>query len=138
MVTLCHVYLTYNIILLHTPPQDIRRSNLFIYSHQATIPTALLQPLKLTYAYDNYVQELRKRFRATSQVARENVKQAKILAKKQYDKTSREKTFQVGDTVLLYDEMIRRGRSKKLELKWIGPYTVTEKYNDVNYTIKMG
>ena len=41
--------------------------------------------------YDDYVQELRERLRATSQMAEENIKQAKIQAKKQYDKTSREK-----------------------------------------------
>ena len=81
-----------------------------------------------------YVQELRERLRATNQVEKENIKQlAKIQVKKQYDKTSREKTFQVGDMVLLYDETIRRSRSKKLESKWIGPYTVIEKHNDVNH-----
>ena len=60
------------------------------------------------------------------------------IRQKQYDKTSQERIFQMGDTVLLYDETIRRGRSKKLKSKWIGPYTIIEKHNDVNYTIKMG
>ncbi|KAG5314429.1 POL4 protein, partial [Pseudoatta argentina] len=50
-----------------------------IYGHQATIPTALLQSPNPTYAYDDYMQELR---------------------------TSQEKTFQ-GDTVLLYDKRDR-------------------------------
>jgi len=35
-----------------------------------------------------------------------------------------EKIFKVGDKVLLHDETVRRGRSKKnLETQWIGPYT---------------
>ena len=49
-------------------------------------------------------QELCERIRATNQIARKNAKQAKNQAKKQYDKTVREKIFQVGDEVLLYDK----------------------------------
>jgi len=44
----------------------------------------------------------------------------------------------VGDKVLLYDETMRRGRSKKLDSLWAGPYTVIQKNSEVNYTIKMG
>jgi len=32
--------------------------------------------------------------------------------------------FKVGDKVLLYDETMRRRRSKKLDSLWAGPYTV--------------
>lgn len=42
------------------------------------------------------------------------------------------------DRVLLYNESVRRGRSKKLEQQWVGPYTVLEKISPVNYIIKMG
>jgi len=44
----------------------------------------------------------------------------------------------MGDKILLYDETVRRGRSKKLELQWIGPYIIIEKSSDLNYTIKRG
>jgi len=41
-----------------------------LYGHQVTIPITLLQhPI---YTYDDYVQELKERLRATSQVARES------------------------------------------------------------------
>jgi len=56
----------------------------------------------------------------------------------QYDKKAREITFKVNDKVLIYDETLRRGRSKKLELLWTGPYTIIEKTSKVNYTIKKG
>jgi len=47
------------------------------------------------------------------------------------------KTFRIGDKILLQDETLRRGRSKKLEASWTGPYRVIEKLSDVNYKIQM-
>jgi len=38
----------------------------------------------------------------------------------------------------MHDETLRRGRSKKLESLWTGPYVILEKNSDVNYTIKKG
>jgi len=39
---------------------------------------------------------------------------------------------------LIYDETLRRGRSKKLESLWTGPYRIIEKNSEVNYTVKKG
>jgi hypothetical protein len=45
--------------------------------------------------------------------------------------------LQVGDKVLLFDETVRRGRSRKMSAQWIDPYTKTT--NDkVNATITRG
>jgi hypothetical protein len=44
--------------------------------------------------------------------------------------------LKVGDKVLLYDETIRRGRSKKLSPQWLGPYEVS--IDRVNAIIKKG
>jgi len=108
------------------------------YGHQAILPTALTKPPKPTYSYDDYVQELRERLRATNQLAKDRLKEEKFKAKLQYDRSDNEKIFKVGDTVLLHDETVRRGRSKKLESQWVGPYTITAKLSDVNYEIKGG
>ena len=109
-----------------------------IYGRQAELPTALTKQPKPTYNYDDYAQELRERLRAANRVARENIKEGKAKAKTQYDKRAKETKFKVGEKVLLYDETLRRGRSKKLDAQWTGPYTVTEKHSEVNYTIKRG
>jgi len=109
-----------------------------IYGHQADIPTALMMPPKPTYNYDDYAQELKERLRATNRVAREHIKDEKIKAKLQYDRKAKEITFKVGDKVLIYDETLRRGRSKKLESLWTGPYKIIEKHSAVNYTVKKG
>jgi len=109
-----------------------------IYGRQADLPTALTKPPKPTYNYDDYAQELKERLRATNQLAREHVKDEKIKAKLQYDKNTKEISFKVGDKVLVFDETLRRGRSKKLESLWTGPYKIIEKHSKVNYTIKKG
>lgn len=38
--------------------------------------------------------------------------------------------------MLVYDETLRRGRSKKLKSKWIEPYEIIAKVTDVTYAIK--
>ena len=107
-----------------------------VYGHRATLPTTLSQPPKPTYSDDDYAQELKEKLRASQQVAKEHLKNEKIKAKENYKKT-KTTTFKVGDKVLLHDETVRRGRSKKLDSLWIGPYTIIEKNSDVKYTIKM-
>ncbi|KAM0735324.1 Transposon Ty3-I Gag-Pol polyprotein [Formica fusca] len=109
-----------------------------VYGHQAILPTALTTPPKPTYTYDNYVQELKERIRATNQIAKKHVREEKIKVKEQYDKRAKQTTFKVGDKVLLHDETVQRGRSKKLDSLWIGPYIITDKISDVNYKIKVG
>ena len=109
-----------------------------IYGNRATLPSALSKTPGTTYSYDDYAQELKEKIRAANQIARENLKEEKTKTKEYYDRKTKETTFKVGDKVLLHDETLRRGRSKKLEAQWIGPYVILEKNSDVNYTIKMG
>jgi len=53
------------------------------------------------------------------------------------DKDINLKTFKIGDKVLLQNETLRRGRSKKLDAQWTEPYRVVEKISDVNYKIQI-
>ena len=69
--------------------------------------------------------------------AHKNLIANKGKSKEHYGKTSGEMKLQVEDTVLLFDETVRRGRSRKLGAQWIGPYTITE-INKVNATIIRG
>lgn len=126
---------TYN-----TTPHTVTNYTPFelMYGYQAEIPTALKNPPKPTYTYDDYAKELREKLRATNQVAKSKIKEDKQKAKEYYDKSSKLIKYKIGDKVLLHDETVRRGRSKKLDSKWIGPYEIIEKHSDVNYTIKKG
>jgi predicted ribonuclease toxin of YeeF-YezG toxin-antitoxin module len=49
---------------------------------------------------------------------------SKTRSKDYYDKKAESPNLSEGDKALLYDETVRRGRSKKLSSQWIGPYEV--------------
>ena len=86
-----------------------------VYGSKATLPTALSKTPGITYSYEDYAQELKEKLRAANQIARENFREEKTKAKDYYDRKTKETIHKIGDKVLLYDETLRRGRSKKLE-----------------------
>jgi hypothetical protein len=45
--------------------------------------------------------------------------------------------LKIGDKVLLYDETVRKGRSRKLCSLWVGPYEII-RLDKVNVIIKKG
>jgi len=92
---------------------------------------------ELQYNYDDYVSELRSRMQTSHQQVYQNLIRSKNRSKKYYDEATRALKLQVGDKVLLFDETVRRGRSRKLSAQWVGPYTITE-IDKVNATISRG
>jgi hypothetical protein len=71
------------------------------------------------------------------QIAKNNLLGGKARRKEHYDSGMESLDLSVGDKVLLYDEMVRRGRSRKLSAQWIGLYEEVA-LNKVNVTIKRG
>jgi len=49
--------------------------------------------------------------------------------------TINEKEYDIGDKVLLYDPTTKLGLSRKLTIRWKGPYNVIQKHNSINYVI---
>ena len=68
-------------------------------------------------------------------VARQKLISSKEKSKEYYDKWSEPFEFQIGQRVLLFDETVRRGRSKKLSPQYVGPYEVLA-VEGVNVTIR--
>jgi hypothetical protein len=83
------------------------------------------------------VGDLKGRTQIAHAVARDRLVEGKVRSKKDYDKRTVQLTLKVGDKVLLFDESVRRGRSKKLRAKWMRPYVVLA-VEGVNATIKRG
>jgi hypothetical protein len=108
-----------------------------LFGHQARIPSVLQAQPTPRYNYDDYVSELRGRLQSAHAIARENLLQGKAKSKAHFDKKTVQIALQVGDKVLLFDESVRRGRSRKLGAQWVGPYVVTA-VEGVNATIKRG
>jgi hypothetical protein len=108
-----------------------------VYGFKANMPSVLQENPSVQYNYDDFVTELKGRLQTAHGVARENLINSKMKSKEQYDKHSISPSVRVGDKVLLYDETVRRGRSRKLSSQWLGPYEVIS-MDKVNAVIKKG
>ena len=108
-----------------------------LFGYRARIPSVLQAQPTPRYTYDNYVSELKGRLQSAHAIARESLLQSKEKSKLDYDKKAVHIAPHVGDKVLLFDESVRRGRSKKLSAQWVGPYVVLAA-DGVNATIKKG
>jgi hypothetical protein len=107
------------------------------YGFKSEVPSALREIPNVQYNYKNYLTELKGRLQSTHEVARQKLIPSKERSKEYYDKDSETFEFQVGQKVLLFDETVRRGRSKKLSPQYVGPYNVLA-VDGVNVTIKKG
>ena len=96
-----------------------------------------MKPPEPRYNYDDYASELKGRLQTVHQQAHRNLIESKGKSKEHYDNTVGQTKLQVGNKVLLFDETVRRGRSRKLNAQWLGPYTITE-MDKVNATIYKG
>jgi hypothetical protein len=70
------------------------------------------------------VQVLDSRLQSSYAIVKRNLETAKLNNKKLYDRHTHVPNFEVGSFVLVKDESVRRGRSKKLEAVYIGPYEI--------------
>jgi hypothetical protein len=62
---------------------------------------------------------------------------SKRKSKECYDEKAEALKLRVGNRVLLFEETVRRGRSRNLSAPWIGLYTITD-VDKVNATIAKG
>jgi hypothetical protein len=108
-----------------------------VYGFKSEVPSALRDSPSIQYNYDDYLTELKGRLQTAHEVARQKLILCKEKSKAQYDKKTEPFRLDVGQQVLLYDETVRRGRSKKLSPQYIGPYEVLS-VNGINVTIKKG
>ncbi|KAK3698953.1 hypothetical protein QZH41_003111 [Actinostola sp. cb2023] len=73
-----------------------------------------------------HVLEMRRRMVTMQQAVSENMQKSQAKQKRQYDKKSSVRKFEVGDKVLV----LLPTPGNKLETKWNGPYTVTRAHGD--------
>jgi len=108
-----------------------------VYGFKSEVPLALGEPPNVQYNYESYLSELRGMLQSTHEIARQKLIVSKDRSKEHYDKHSETFEIQAGQKILLFDETIRRGRSKKLSPKYVGPYDVLA-VDGVNVTIIKG
>jgi len=79
---------------------------------------------------------LRHRIAVLQQLAHENQMMAAGKQQSFHDAHAERHTFQVGDTVYHYKpSSVEKGVTSKLAYRWEGPYTITRKIGEVNYTL---
>ncbi|XP_065442518.1 uncharacterized protein LOC101931677 isoform X1 [Chrysemys picta bellii] len=79
----------------------------------------------------DFVSNLQNTLRHSLALAKENLKDAQEEQKAWYDKHSRERSFKVGDQVMV----LKAIQAHKMEASWEGPFTVQERLGAVNYLI---
>ena len=80
-----------------------------------------------------YVNQMKERFHCLTECVQENLSAAQRKDKTYYDKSSRQRSFQPGDRVLL----LLPTSSRALQAAWQGPFKVVRKIGPVNYEIEM-
>ena len=76
------------------------------------------------------------RMHTAFQTVQTRLQEAHERQKKHHDKVSKERNFQVGDEVLLLDERVVEGQTKKLHPPWKPGYRVIEVVGPLNYKIE--
>ena len=86
--------------------------------------------IKTTY---QYVIDLKERLHDTCTMAHEMLEKASKKYKEYYDRKTKPRSLDVGDQVLI----LLPTDNNKLLLQWKGPYTVMQKFNDVDYKVNV-
>ena len=111
-----------------------------IYGRSVRGPLSLLkeiwtgeQPAEQTRSTYEYVFDLQNRLQDTCKLAHEHLVKAKEQQRKYYNQKSRNRSFNIGDKVLL----LLPTDHNKLLLHWKGPFDVVGKHGSCDYQIEM-
>ena len=84
---------------------------------------------------DEYIQKMLPKLQLAREVAQENVRSHQEQSKNRYDTNIRVVAYKPGDKCWLYDPKTPKGKSKKLILRWHGPYFVLRQTGISNYML---
>ena len=80
-----------------------------------------------------YVQGLCERLEDTYDVAREQLEKSTARQKRYYNVQAKKKPYKTGDLVWTMNKSRRKGKSTKLQMKWLGTLIIIKRLNDVTY-----
>ena len=75
------------------------------------------------------------RFLAACQLTHDNIELAQQRQKTQYDKITKERSYDIGQQVWLYTPTNKKGLSSKLTHNWHGPYCILATRSPVHYLL---
>ena len=97
---------------------------------------SLLPPSQLSSSVEEHRARIVRQIEAAQSIARANIARTQQLMKLQYDKTSSDAPFEIGQQVWIYTPRAKRGLSKKLLPKWNGPFRICRKLSPVHYQVR--
>ena len=81
-----------------------------------------------------YIVQMRDRLSSMMEIAHQNKEEAQISQKTWYDRAARDRSFEVGDKVLV----LLPSSAAKLQAKWQGPVAITRRIGDLDYEVIFG
>ena len=84
-----------------------------------------------------YLHELKEKLKEIHEIARENLEKSCDRQKRLYDHRANAHSYNVGDSVFLFDPTKKKDISPKLQSRWVGPYLVVGKLSDLLYKIQL-
>lgn len=110
-----------------------------LYGRQARLPIVMSVPLiahvTKQMAVNKFCSLAKETICHSQAQAKEAIRAAQNRQKLQYDKRVTVGELEIGDRVMLYSPIVRKGRSSKFVKPWTGPYLVLRKlhYPPLNY-----
>lgn len=78
-----------------------------------------------------FVDNLQTQLKKTHEAARQHLHAALVREKKAYDLCAKEKTYQLGDLVCMWNSTKKKGLSPKLQAPWKGPFAISACFGPV-------
>lgn len=107
-----------------------------VFGRKANIPSVITKKPEILYNYDNYLLELKYKLQHANKIAVENLRLSKTRSKEYYDRSAKETSYNVGDSVLIKANHSKIGHA--LFEKWTGPFKVTSVVSPQGIIIKDG
>ena len=85
---------------------------------------------------ETFSQELEKQLEVIYELIRQHIPSAQKRQKKYYDQKIAGKPYKVGDRVWITNEAVKKGMSKKMSPKYLGPFVITKRLSDAVYRVK--
>jgi len=113
--------------------------NFMVYGRELYMPIDVMMgqsEVEMTGELD-YVQQTRERLEDAYDIAREHLEISANRQKRYHDLRAHEKPYKPGDLVWVVNKERKKGKSPKLQMRWLGPMLVEDKINDVTYRIRV-
>ena len=97
---------------------------------------AKLSPSVRGTDYATKLENLKSTLRTAYKTVRENNYRSHLTNKRYFDRKAKERIFEAGDIVYLFNPAKKRGQNSKFWCPWTGPCLVVERLSKLNYRVR--